>query len=108
MPRNFSKRGNISVISLLKEIGFFDQYSCLREEDIFYSLIQNPECVSDWIQWSDDQRSDQRWYFLEKESQYHVGFWSEKETIDPISFNDKNQACAFFIMRYLNGMIKYA
>jgi|WetSurMetagenome_2_1015567.scaffolds.fasta_scaffold163639_2 hypothetical protein len=99
MVRKYNERRNISEIDVLKETGYYQVHDSISEKQIYLALTQFPECIDEWIQFSEDQRSDQYYYILQKDRKYIVGFWSSRdETLNTIkTFTDKVEACANFI-----------
>jgi hypothetical protein len=108
MPRTFHDRRNISELDLLKEIGYFQEYHKVTEKQIFLKLIQFPECIDEWIQHSEDQRSDQHYLIIKRGLKWSVEFWSSRDkTLNTRkTFFNKVKACSYFIKKYVEHIRK--
>lgn len=105
LPKQFTERKNVSAYSLLEEAGYFHFASQISEHDIRKALMQQPECVSLWLQWSEDKRTI-GWYFLkETKTKYAVGrFQSEKGKTQEREFSDAITACSVFIKKEIEAI----
>jgi hypothetical protein len=100
LPKKFYDDGNVSIYSLLKESGYFEFANQVSEANIFEILIQYPECISQWLSWSENKRSGPGWYFRKNETgKYIVGYFPAKASLATIEYPDITQACAVFIKR---------
>ena len=74
LPTMFHSRGDISMYTLLKESGYFENYDQITESDITAELLRFPVYINSWLNWSDDKRSASGWFFnLNKNGKYLVG-----------------------------------
>lgn len=97
IPRNFRLLGNVSVHTLLKESGYIDMHSLVSVGEIRAALVSEPECVGEWLAYSEDKRCKSGWYFTMTEThKYAVGYYpSGKESYT--TYDDPIDACAAFI-----------
>lgn len=78
LPRRFQSLGNVSMFSLVKATGYFGFYDQISETDIRTALAHCHECVGEWIQYSEDQRTS-GWYITQGDaSRYEVGYVGKK------------------------------
>ena len=98
IPRDF-RRGNVSVVTLVKLSGLCEHHEISREA-IAKWLSQHPSFIDDWLAWSDDQRISEGWAFQETRrfflTRFVIGYHPKGEKF---VFTDKAQACAEFILR---------
>lgn len=86
-----------SMYSLLQKYNYFEQYDMVQEDLIREVLIKNPEYINQWLQWSEDKRSSEAWYFIKNtNNKYTVGYYGSKKEIKKEYF-DAASACAAFI-----------
>ena len=99
LPRKFKSRGNVSIQDLLQETGYFEIHDEVSSERIHEELIQHPECVDEWMSYSEDKRSSSGWYLKQKDRDtYVVGFYNGKGGKNAqIRYADRIDACAAFI-----------
>lgn len=99
VPRQFSEHGNITFYSLLKETGYFDVHDKVSVIAIRDALHTDSDRVIDWLQLSEDKRSNAGWYFRRSdEGDYEVGYFSLKTNdITSVKYSDSIEACAAFI-----------
>lgn len=106
LPRNFRDRGNVSMYALLREIGYFAVHEQVTEDAIHRALLEYPECVHDWMDWSEGKRTDAGWFFRrEGETGYEVGYFpvcSDRHQV--IKYPDEAAACAAFIKREIEDI----
>lgn len=99
LPHEFNRLGNISFHELLNESGYLNFSEEILVENIREALIEQPQRIDEWAQYSEDKRSSSGWYFrAESEGAYVVGYYPdsrEKNTRSP--FEDRATACAAFI-----------
>jgi hypothetical protein len=99
MPQTLKENKDLSVYEFLKKIGYFQEYDKVSEKQIYLKLAQFPERIDEWIQHSEDQRSDQHYLIMKSGLKWVVKFWSSRdETLNTSkTFTDKVEACANFI-----------
>ena len=99
-PNRFHQSKNISFLSFLTDIGYFENYTLLSEEDIVEKLAEQPTYVQDWLTWSEDRRAPSGWYFLKNEQKgYTVGYYPKNKESFEAEYPDALKACAAFIKR---------
>ena len=107
MPVDFRERGDVSMAQLVCDAGYDPSHTSLSEEEIASHLRKNPDLVQVWVQYSEDQRSSPAWYLsvpgkeLGRLQTWRVGYYSQEGGTPEIPFDDEFEACAYFIMRYL-------
>jgi hypothetical protein len=67
LPKEFVDKGNVSIYFLLKESGYFESYEYVNEANIYNALITNQECISYWIELSENKRTSSGWYLIKNE-----------------------------------------
>ncbi len=107
LRRKFNESGTKSIYALLTETGYPDLKKQLTVRDIRQALLDHPECVSEWLQYSEDKRVGSGWYFQNKGDgtfsvgwiQQNGGMCSEK------TFDDELDACALFIKHEIESIV---
>ena len=98
LPRKFNELGNATIYSLLDDTGYFKIRTQVSEDKICEALHTHPECVDDWLRYSEDKRSDAGWYFQRCDKGYRVGYFSSRgNDIKSTEYTDQVAACACFI-----------
>jgi hypothetical protein len=104
IPRTFYLVGNKSWNVLVQESGYFQLKNSISESEISQCLIEYPELISDWLQWSDDQRCTPKIIFEQGESgRYHISRYPEGEQFEGFNSLDSFKACAYYIIRELEN-----
>jgi hypothetical protein len=62
LPRRLYRLGNVSIFSLLEATGYFKLHDQISESDIRTALLDCPECVQEWMLYSEDKRTSSGWY----------------------------------------------
>ncbi len=107
LPSQFYNLENISIYSLLEETGYFEIPDKINEENILVELVNHPECIEQWLDWSENKRVTSGWYFRKsKNGKYIVGYFPEKETIKSIESSYASELCAKFIKREIEDIRK--
>lgn len=101
IPRQFKEFENVTFNSLLKETGYFDVHHKISVNAIRDALHADSARVIEWLQLSEDKRSDAGWYFRRSDKgNYEVGYFSLKANdIPSVKYSDSTEACAAFIKR---------
>lgn len=69
-------------------------------EAIRDALLEHPDCVSDWVQYSEDKHCGAGWFLASNGADYEVGFFSSKAgRTPPTRFSNPLDGCAEFIKR---------
>ena len=103
IPR-MEQSGNESTYSLLKKSGYFEMYDQVTVEGIRQTLIEHPDCIDEWLEYSECQRSHPTWFFQSDGTDYEVGFVSintEEVPVTRTRYQDRFEACATFIKNTL-------
>lgn len=109
LPKTFYMTGNKSFFDLLKDSGYFEDYNDVTEVNIREQLKTHPEYCEQWIEWSENQRSDSGWYILQQDSNNHiyiVGCFHSRDQITSKEFTDSIQAVAYFIKNQIEYLRK--
>lgn len=101
LPRHFSSLGNVSFYSLLKESGYFAVHDQVSESAIREAIVRHPECVEEWIRFSEDKRTNSGWFFhRDAAGCYAVGYFRVGVgVVQRIEYTEATEACAAFIKR---------
>ena len=110
MPEDFTRRGDVSMITLLKESGHLNSPGELTEEVLRQYIGAHPEVMESWIGLSQDQRTSESWYVLrpewaESRGSWIVGFYPGGPSK---SYSNGVDACAAFIKRYVDDLATHA
>jgi hypothetical protein len=99
LPRRFHSLGNVSMFSLLEATGYFELHDQISEGDIRAALLHCPECIEEWMQYSEDKRTSSGWYVTQDdEGCYETGYIADASTrTKRIQYESLVDACAFFI-----------
>ncbi len=82
--------GAVQTISTKKKID-------ASVEEIRAALVSEPECVKEWLVYSEDKRCESGWYFMQTEAhKYTVGYYPPGDKSCTI-YDDLLDACAAFI-----------
>ncbi len=106
VPRRFNSIGTMSIYALLKETGYFEIHDQISVENIRDALTRYPECVDDWMLYSEDKRSSSGWYFKQVgDEKYIVGCLKGNKSYDSHGeYNNRLDACAFFIKHEIDNI----
>ena len=102
LPREFRSVGTKSVITLLRETGYFDRHTEVSLDAIQAHLATQPELIDDWIMYSADKRTSSGWYLIEDGT---VGYYPGGPES---SYEDIVTACAAFIIREVADIRRHA
>jgi hypothetical protein len=108
LPQTFHSLGNVSIFTLLKATGYFELHDQISEGDIRSALLCCPECVQEWIQYSEDKRSSSGWYLtLNDEGLYETAYFDIKavpNTTNRVKYGHAIDACAAFIKHEIESV----
>jgi len=105
LPRSFNQSGTKSMKTLLSETGYSEVKELLSVSEIKESLRTNPECVSEWLQYSEDKRVESGWYFRQTSGGCTVGKRARNgRHVSEQSFPDALDACAVFIKQEVESI----
>lgn len=97
MPHDFHTLKNKSPLTLLEEWGYYDFHEQITVDEITEMLKRKPHLISEWLQWSDDQRSIPTTYFTKGEEWCFIGHSPYEKDFEEINTKDEFFACASFI-----------
>jgi hypothetical protein len=97
IPRTFHELQNISVVDLLKQIGYFSMHKEISEDPLRKKLLYCQEYIDDWITYSEDRRTAEGFYFVQEGKEYIVGYLGKKYKFNTLRFDNKINACASYI-----------
>ena len=103
VPRRFHSLGNVSIFSLVKATGYFGFHDHVSEGDIRAALARCPECISEWMQYSEDKRTSSGWYVTHNDEEcYEVGYITERADCQQrVAYSNCTDACAAFVKHEL-------
>lgn len=105
ISQKFNARGNVSVVTLVHESGYPSARDALAAPTIAEALRAQPSLILDWLQYSENKRSDAGWYFKAgAPNTWNVGFLSNGTMQTEVSFSDPVAACAAFIKSELESI----
>jgi hypothetical protein len=105
LPRKCRERANESSYSLLQESGYFQHANEITKDHIREVILQFPECVALWLQWSEDKRTQEGWYFSQDTNlKYSVGRVSKKGNTQQKEYSNAITACAIFIKEEIENI----
>ena len=105
IPKDFYELSNVTTCELLKKSGYVENQQTTSVEKIRNFLLENPQYINDWLQYSDDQRCIPAVLFYEsklKKGHDEVSHYSEAKGLELIQeFPDPIIACAFYILKMI-------
>ena len=109
LPVAFYEVGDKSFYELLKETKYFEYFDNIFEDSIANVLLNNPAYIEKWLEWSEDKRSSDGWYFvINNNEKFEVGRINEDgKKGQYLEFSDKRNACAAFIKREIDELREY-
>jgi hypothetical protein len=106
LPVNFYARTDSGMYGLLKESGYFEMNNQIQAGDIEQVLEMHPHYISDWMNWSENKRTDSGWFFKKVESgKYEIGYASQNGNANIRQYVGKAEACATFIKLEIEDII---
>jgi len=109
LPHELHRINTVSIIELLRESSYFDNYNNISVENIHDALNLYPECVNEWMQYSEDKRASSGFYIKQEEcKKYIIGFINVNgnHNFQPVVYDDRIEACAFFIKKEAESIRK--
>ena len=105
LPRRYHE-GQLSPYDILKGTGYFDRHADVSEQLIARALSNDPRLLDEWVQYSDDQRTDSGWFIREEPHGYLVAYFPKQRTGPDLEINrtryaDKLSACAAFVKHHI-------
>jgi hypothetical protein len=107
LARDFWEIETISIYDLVKQCNYENEANQINEQTLYEELLAYPNFVDDWLQYSDDNRCP-GWFFSEKgDGEYLVGYTDAiKEEYSETIYKDRSMACAAYLKRELDSIIK--
>jgi hypothetical protein len=99
LPKVFNDLSDVSIFELIKETGYFQMHDQILEQNIREELNRHPEYVKEWLNYSEDKRSDSGYYFKQDDrDNYVVGYYDKKNRKQPKRiYTNQIEACASFV-----------
>jgi len=87
------------MFSLLEATGYLGLHDQISEADIRAALVRCPECVKEWMQYSEDKRTSSGGYVTQtNEGCYETGYIADARTRrNRVQYETAIDACASFI-----------
>jgi hypothetical protein len=106
LPRKFHSLGTVSMFSLLEATGYFRLHDQISEADIQAALVRCPECVQEWMQYSEDKRTSSGWYLIQNEEGcYETGHVADAGNYtNRVQYENMIDACASFIKHEIESI----
>lgn len=106
LVRDFNQIRTVSIYELLQHIGYTKNADQITEQDLYKELVANPSFVDDWLEYSEDKRTDGGWYYKQATSGKYVVGCVGNTGIAVTEYEDKIKACAKFIKEELDVIAK--
>ena len=109
LARDFSKPdNNQSIYHLLESTGYFSNFDQINVAAIQSELKAHPDMIEEWLQWSENKRSNSGWYFKNENGTSIVGYYSgSKDGNSILKYSDLSEACATFIKNEIEDIRAY-
>jgi hypothetical protein len=108
LPRRFNESGDKSLYAFLEECEYAGVRDQITIDEIRDSLLKNPNCVADWIQYSADKKTVGGWYFkVRRTGEFIVGCMADGNKLEDSqqSYDDAMEACAAFVKQEIDSII---
>ena len=106
LVRDFNQIRTVSIYELLQQTGYPNSAGQIAEQDLYKELVANPSFVNDWIEYSEDKRTDGGWYFKQAASGKYLVGCAGNTGIAETEYDDKIKACAKYIKQELDVIAK--
>jgi hypothetical protein len=98
LTQEFYEKKEESINSLLSKSGYLELRNEITEIDIFETIVNAPNCIIYWLDWSQDKRVRSGWFFQKsKHGEYSIGFYQKSGIRSASTYRDMREACASFI-----------
>ncbi len=105
IPEKFYYYGENSIYTLLQETGYYNKYEQIDENNILSNLMIYPECISFWLRWSYNKRSDSGWYIKKIENEkYCFEYFPIAAATEKKEYLNIETACAAFIKKEIEDI----
>ncbi len=92
-------------MTLVRQSGYvFDSGEIIREK-IWTYISEHKELIHAWLQWSDNKRVSEGWYFCPEGGGYLVAYHPRGTRF---TFDNDVEACAEFVFREIESLAKFA
>ncbi len=108
LPRRFNETNDRSIHTLLIETGYAAVRDQITIKAIRSFLMIHPECVLDWLQYSENKRATAGWYLkMGCSGEYIVEYCprDSKQKVNGQSFPNRTEACAVFVKREIDSIL---
>lgn len=106
LPQEFRRRGDVSMIDLVRDSGYLRSPSAVTEEHLERYFRANPDAIDSWSLHSMDQRCAPAWYLVEPSDnagQWAVGYLTANgQRTREAFYSDGAKACASFVKQWLD------
>jgi hypothetical protein len=93
--------------SLVSATGYERHRKTISVDEIRQALAERPELADEWIDYSADRRVTQGWYYRPVSTgEFEVGYAGVATEGREHVFGDKLQACAEFVIRELDDILR--
>lgn len=101
MPIDF-QAGNVSPSELVRRSGYRQARPKLTPDVLTRTLRAHADWTEAWFTWSDDKRTGSGWYLQEAGERFVVGYYPPRGRDPNLTFDDREEATAAFIIRELD------
>lgn len=109
LPIDYTLSRTSSAVDLLRSSGYLALRAAITTEDLARYLVKHDDCVTAWLQWSEDTRATPSWYITERAAdETIVGYFDKTHTSKVLKFNDRIQAYATYVHRSLESIADVA
>jgi hypothetical protein len=106
LARDFSQKRTVSIYELLQQAGYMEAVGKISDQDIYRELVAAPDFADDWLEYSEDKRTSNGWYYKQTDNgKYLVGYVDESGKTET-EYDDKIKACSKFIKQELDAIGK--
>ncbi len=94
-----------SIQVLIRESG----YESLDKVDLALELeavlLKDRSLIMDWLNWSENKRTDKGWFIKNENHRYLVGYFNGAVISKSIIYSSESEACATFILNEINSIL---
>jgi hypothetical protein len=91
--------------ALLDGTGYLVAHEKITEALLHQELLDHPECIAEWLTWSESKRTDSGWFLRRTAKGCEVGFFpASRDHHRAIAYTDPAAACAAFIKREIEDI----
>ena len=105
LPKRFQESER-SFSTLLNDTGYANIRAEISVMDLREAISKHPECIRDWLGYSEDKRVTSGWFFQEQDGRFTVGHFQSGGEVKPLNVYDSDlDACAEFIKMEIESML---